>query len=590
MSVINTNITSMIGQQNLSKSQSALQTSMERLSSGLRINSAKDDAAGQAIANRMTAQITGLAQSQRNANDGISIAQTAEGGLNQINDNLQRIRELSVQAQNGTNSDSDLDSIQAEINQRLTEIDRISKETDFNGTKVLGENVGAVDSTQRTLKIQVGANDGEAIEINLEQINRDTLELAGFNVNDKGEVQNVAATKDDLDEIVADGGNVALNAGTYSMVTDNTEVDAIDVLKGVEEGVKIEVTAGATAAGLDAFLGNTTTGEVALDGLVSDGAGGFTYDITNGVTAGEADTYVDTGTAQNAVYATEDGSKSTDITIQDDGTITDRDGTALYITTAGELTYDNVGGTLNAATTTNLTAAISTADADDGTISLTLEDGSSVNNVSGGGSVTLNDVKISAEDLAAAAETNSLTITTTTTASRDGAAGQDAIVLTGDNGGNGLDVTSNGNAVYVNADDEYTQAAQESVDLIVNDNGNITDAAANQYFVGADGNLTSEAVTKGERTEDPLEVLDAALSKVDNLRSDLGAIQNRFESAIENLSTNETNLSAARSRIEDADYATEVANMTRAQILQQAGTSVLAQANQIPQSVLSLLG
>jgi len=126
MSVINTNITSMIGQQNLSKSQNDLTTSMERLSSGLRINSAKDDAAGQAIANRMTAQITGLSQAQRNANDGISIAQTAEGALNQVNDNLQRVRELAVQAQNGTNSADDLTSIQDEINQRLEEIDRIS--------------------------------------------------------------------------------------------------------------------------------------------------------------------------------------------------------------------------------------------------------------------------------------------------------------------------------------------------------------------------------------------------------------------------------------------------------------------------------
>ncbi|MDT7525738.1 flagellin FliC, partial [Pseudidiomarina sp. GXY010] len=139
MSVINTNITSMIGQQNLSKSQSALATSMERLSSGLRINSAKDDAAGQAIANRMSSQITGLSQAQRNANDGISVAQTAEGALNQVNDNLQRIRELTVQAQNGTNSAADKQSIQDEINQRLDEIDRISKETDFNGVKVLKE-------------------------------------------------------------------------------------------------------------------------------------------------------------------------------------------------------------------------------------------------------------------------------------------------------------------------------------------------------------------------------------------------------------------------------------------------------------------
>ena len=157
MSVINTNITSMIGQQNLRESQNALQTSMERLSSGLRINSAKDDAAGQAIANRMSAQITGLAQSQRNANDGISMAQTAEGALNQVNDNLQRIRELSVQAENGTNSQDDLDSIQAEIDQRLTEINRISEETTFNGVKVLASDQG--------VNIQVGANDGEKISV-----------------------------------------------------------------------------------------------------------------------------------------------------------------------------------------------------------------------------------------------------------------------------------------------------------------------------------------------------------------------------------------------------------------------------------------
>ena len=161
MSVINTNITSMIGQSNLSKSQNALQTSMERLSSGLRINSAKDDAAGQAIANRMSSQITGLAQAQRNSNDGISVAQTAEGALNQVNDNLQRVRELTVQAQNGTNSQDDLKSIQAEIKQRMGEIDRISGQTDFNGVKVL--------ASDQDLSIQVGANDNETIKIGLQK-------------------------------------------------------------------------------------------------------------------------------------------------------------------------------------------------------------------------------------------------------------------------------------------------------------------------------------------------------------------------------------------------------------------------------------
>ena len=155
MSVINTNVLSLVTQNNLLKSQSAMGTAVERLSSGLRINSAKDDAAGQAIANRFTATIKGLTQASRNANDGVSMAQTAEGGLKEINNNLQRIRELTVQAKNGTNSTEDLASIQAEVDQRLAEITRVADQTDFNGTKVLAAAV--------TKSIQVGAKDTEVI-------------------------------------------------------------------------------------------------------------------------------------------------------------------------------------------------------------------------------------------------------------------------------------------------------------------------------------------------------------------------------------------------------------------------------------------
>nr|WP_289073327.1 FliC/FljB family flagellin [uncultured Halomonas sp.] len=368
MSVINTNITSMIGQSNLTKSQNALQTSMERLSSGLRINSAKDDAAGQAIANRMTSQITGLAQAQRNANDGISVAQTAEGALNQVNDNLQRIRELTVQAQNGTNSSDDLKSIQDEIGQRLTEIDRISKETNFNGVKVLADDQG--------INIQVGANDGETITVNLKEITAESLELDTFNVDgvNADNLQAAALTDDDGQTV---GGTITLQ-----------DAD-----------------------------GNTIT----------PSGGGF-QEITD-----------------------EDGN-----------------GTGKYVV---ETTNDD------------------------------------------------------------------------------------------------------GDTVYLNVT-----------------NVNVTTGTA------GDGSDSTATVTvdatyeRGELSESPLASLDAALNQVDTLRSELGAVQNRFESAITNLNTNETNLSAARSRIEDADYAVEVANMTRAQILQQAGTSVLAQANQIPQNVLSLLG
>lgn len=373
MSVINTNITAMIGQQNLGRSQSALQTSMERLSSGLRINSAKDDAAGQAIANRMSSQITGLSQAQRNANDGISVAQTAEGALNQVNDNLQRIRELTVQSQNGTNSADDKQSIQDEINQRLEEIDRISRETNFNGVKVL--------ASDQSLSIQVGANDGESIDINLKAINSSSLQLENFTVG-----------------------------GLSGPITEITGTDA---------------------------NGNEVTAEVDLSGL----------------------------TGSIGDFAAADVSEL-----------------SLH-------SYKDAGGT-------------------------------------------------------------------TQYAVKD----------------------TDGTMVKIDFDDDGTAATFGSGAALQTDFA----TSVSNYNADADAGLTS--------TANPLNSLDTALSTVDSLRSELGAMQNRFESAITNLGTTETNLSAARSRIEDADYAVEVSNMTRAQILQQAGTSVLAQANQVPQSVLSLLG
>lgn len=173
MAVINTNTLSLIAQNNLNKSQSALGTAIERLSSGLRINSAKDDAAGQAIANRMTSQIRGMTQASRNANDGISMAQTAEGALNEVNNNLQRIRELAVQAKNGTNSDTDLTSLQDEVTARLAEVNRIASKTTFNGIALLDGTAG----TSGKVDIQVGANDGDTIQIDLSKAKADTTTL-----------------------------------------------------------------------------------------------------------------------------------------------------------------------------------------------------------------------------------------------------------------------------------------------------------------------------------------------------------------------------------------------------------------------------
>jgi flagellin len=186
--VINTNALSLMAQNNLNRSQSSLGTAIQRLSSGLRINSAKDDAAGQAISNRFTASINGLTQASRNANDGISIAQTTEGALNEVNDNLQNIRRLTVQAKNGTNSDSDKSSIQDEIKQRLSEIDRISAQTQFNGVKVL--------SSDQTLSIQVGANDGETIDISLKKMDSAELGMDTFDVTTATDTDKLLDTVD----------------------------------------------------------------------------------------------------------------------------------------------------------------------------------------------------------------------------------------------------------------------------------------------------------------------------------------------------------------------------------------------------------
>ena len=191
MAVINTNLLSLTTQNNLNKSQSSLGTAIERLSSGLRINSAKDDAAGQAIANRMTAQIKGMNQAARNANDGISMAQTAEGSLNEINNNLQRVRELAVQASNGTNSTTDLASLQDEVTARLQEIDRVAGKTDFNGIKLLNGTAGA----SGVVKIQVGVNDGDIINLDLSGAKADSATLGVSGIN----LKSMSAT--DLDTI-----------------------------------------------------------------------------------------------------------------------------------------------------------------------------------------------------------------------------------------------------------------------------------------------------------------------------------------------------------------------------------------------------
>ncbi|MCH1998060.1 flagellin FliC, partial [Achromobacter xylosoxidans] len=246
--VINTNYLSLVAQNNLNKSQSSLGTAIERLSSGLRINSAKDDAAGMAIANRFTANVKGLTQAARNANDGISLAQTTEGAASEINTHLQRVRELSVQAANGSYSQEQLNSMQDEINQRLSDIDRISQQTDFNGVKVLSGNA-------KPLTLQVGANDGETITLNLTEISVKTLGLDGFNVNGTGVTQNRTATVSDLQAAGGKAGTGAA-ANDWTVTTNHAAATAEQAFGKLENGNTVVV--GGTTYTYDAANGNFT--------------------------------------------------------------------------------------------------------------------------------------------------------------------------------------------------------------------------------------------------------------------------------------------------------------------------------------------
>lgn len=548
MSVINTNSLSLVAQGNLTKSQNALGTAIERLSSGLRINSAKDDAAGQAIANRFTSNIKGLTQATRNANDGISIAQTTEGALNEINNNLQRVRELTVQAANGTNSQSDLDSIQAEITQRLDEIDRVSEQTQFNGKRVLSSEAGE-------LKIQVGAKDGETISIGLKEISSKTLGLDAFSVSSaKVEFSDTIARKSGAAaaSTAVDLDDAAFNAGAGGA----TAVSTVTTSAALETYFDTRVTAGGNGDTTTSVLGGTATNvySIKIDGgdyfiaagsegaqlLKQDGVGGYTA-VTAKNAAG-ADEEVKVAVFNGKVTAYMDGGSSKGGAAGNDAQKVDLTGGV----------NNPVGGAFLAKNDDNLVVNV---DGENLNVFAVLEKNASGEMVENG--------KYAART--ADGEVLAVRVEATT-------------------GNVEIAKDTSGNRV------QYALKEDGTVASIVNDGGVKKDIALGAYGAAAVAATTEAEGLKETGTAKPLDALDNALAIVDELRGELGAVQNRFESTITNLNNTVTNLSSARSRIEDADYAVEVSNMTRAQILQQAGTSVLAQANQVPQGVLSLLG
>ena len=557
--VINTNSLSLITQNNINKNQSSMSTAIERLSSGLRINSAKDDAAGQAIANRFTSNIKGLTQAARNANDGISVAQTTEGALSEINNNLQRIRELTVQSSTGTNSQSDLDSIQDEIKSRLDEIDRVSGQTQFNGVNVLAKD--------GSMKIQVGANDGQTITIDLKKIDSDTLGLNGFNVNGQGTIANKAATVSDLTAAGATG------TGPYTVTTSFSALDATSAFSKLNNGDTVKIANGTNAGTYtyDATAKNFTTTKTVATGATTTAVG----------TALKAAA----GQTASGTYTSTTGKVNFDVDASGNVSI---GGQAAYLVN-GALTTNNPTGSATAATMSSLFTAADT-NANAGTaIASTVDFGGKTYNFAGnGGGVSYTDTV--ASDALLANVNADATAGDVTIAFNNGPMNYTATFTSG---------TSTD--TFVDNDKELTQTASYTTTYNVDkDTGTVSVAsgtgtgkyAANvgaQAYVSAEGKLTTNTTSSGTVTKDPLAALDDAISSIDKFRSSLGAVQNRLSSAVTNLNNTTTNLSEAQSRIQDADYATEVSNMSKAQIIQQAGNSVLSKANQVPQQVLSLL-
>lgn len=484
-SPINTNIASLNSQRNLSSSQTSLNTSLQRLSSGLRINSAKDDAAGLAISDRMNSQIRGMNQASRNANDGVSMAQTAEGALSSSGDILQRIRELAVQSSNASNSASDRKALQTEVTQLSSELNRIADTTSFNGQKLL-------DGTGGTSNFQIGANANELISMS-----GSNFTTSSYGTNQVA-IDAVAATSSSN---LASGAAITINGSRGTATASGTSAKAI--------AASVNQNSGTT--GVSASAKTTTMLEVGAS---------ESYNIS---------LKGDNTTAVKISFSTGAGTSATDMAA----------GIAAFNARSAE---------------TGVTAEY---DSKNKGIKLTHASGENIQltNDKATANTTLN-VK------------NYKTDTTTASGELVAGAGYDMKAIAATSVANG--------AVVLDSESSFST----------------TDAGSGLGLANKSSDLKSVAsldISSFAGAQLAIKIADSALSNVNNKRAEFGALQSRFSSAISNLASTTENLSASKSRIVDTDFASETANMTRGQILQQAGTAMLAQANSLPNGVLSLL-
>lgn len=480
---VNTNIASLNTQRNLNASSNDLNTSLQRLTTGYRINSAKDDAAGLQISNRLSNQISGLNVATRNANDGISLAQTAEGALQQSTNILQRIRDLALQSANGSNSDADRAALQKEVAAQQAELTRISDTTTFGGRKLLDGSFG-------TTSFQVGSNAYETIDISLQNASASAIGSYQVGSNGAGTVASVAGT--------ATASGIA--SGTVNLV-------------GGGQVKNIAIAAGDSAKAIAEKM------DGAIPNLSARARTVFTADVS-GVT---------------------DGSLNFDVTV---GSNT--------VSLAGVTSTQDLADQLNSnSSKLGITASIN----DKGVLTITSATGENVKFGAQTGTATAGQVavKVQGSDGKFEAAAKNVVAAATTT------------VVTG--------------YVQLNSPTAYSVSG--------------TGTQASQVFGNASAaqksSVASVDISTADGAQNAIAVVDNALAAIDAQRADLGAVQNRFKNTIDNLTNISENATNARSRIKDTDFAAETAALSKNQVLQQAGTAILAQANQLPQAVLSLL-
>ncbi len=576
--VVNSNIASLNAQRQLLQSGQDLDKASERLASGKRINSAADDAAGLAITNRQTSTIRGLDQAVRNANDGISLIQTAEGALDETTNILQRMRELAIQSANGIYSDTDRATLNAEVQQLKAEVDRIADSTSFNGQNILDGSLGDV-------ALQVGSNSNQTIEFGIDGFSSSSLGGAG------GDLIGEALTNGTGDLFAVTAAEISINDVSISSLTSaSTLNEALDTLNADLDGKGAEVSALVSHEAAGAGDGSLVAGTDTMTIAVTDGDGNAqSYILTD---TANMDELVDKINAETSVSATlTDSGKLVlsqenvvSITVTDN--TTSDEATGFTNTGAGNFSLvfndTSTGGdgvkieTLTGAVTATIDALGLNYSDDDGNVlgnNLTANASNDIN----AGDLVINGVEIGKiEAGTGTAETvtevideiNKLSAETGVVAFEGAAGSNDTIALR----------STTGDAISI----KYGENATDANVLA------ITGLSEQNAAVGA-GSIAGVNISTAASAQSAIDTIDTALEQINETRSDLGAINNRLDFTVSNLSNVSEKTSAARSRVQDTDFAQETAQLSRSQVLQQASQAMLAQANARPQQVLSLL-